>query len=190
MCLMLIIFISASTRTQTRGRERNFLLPDSLQRILGKYNYNPNLPQTFYDSHCQGQHPPLRWRPSDLAMILASIQATRDYSRPPRFSVWHILSLHQSLIQSQPLWSSWPHPPGSNSTPSLPHLPLGSPVWLKIPWFPQGSTKAWWECRWPNEHQLRPHWKATSIIIKPQTSFHIYTQIGRASCRERVLLSV
>ena len=92
MCLMLIIFISASTRTQTRGRERNFLLPDSLQRILGKYNYNPNLPQTFYDSHCQGQHPPLRWRPSDLAMILASIQATRDYSRPPRFSVWHILS--------------------------------------------------------------------------------------------------
>ena len=60
-----------------------------------------------------------------------------------------------SLIQSQ---SSCPHPPGSNSSPSLPHLPLGSPAWLKIPWFPRGSTKAWWECRWPNEHQPRPHW--------------------------------
>ena len=74
-------------------------------------------------------------------MILASIQPTQDYSRPPCFSVRHIVSLHQSLIQSQPLWSSCPHPPGSNSSPSLLHLPLGSPDWLKISELPQGPQR-------------------------------------------------
>ena len=74
-------------------------------------------------------------------MILVSIQSTQDYSRPPCFSVRHILFLHQSLIQSQPLWSSCPHPPGSNSSPSLPHLPLGSPDWLKISELPQGPQR-------------------------------------------------